>query len=197
MLQTALRSSRSSHNRHYQVASAVGASVSVLAAVYGGYLYSDESSYEHQSSHHLSVPSPSVTLCEGETKYRTRPINLKSRQTVRKMEQASTKARLKSRYDVDWRQPLGVGSFGSVYLATDRTTGKKVALKKIAKKHTSNSSFQREMNALLHLQKQAGGHPNICSLIEHFDEGDHFYLILGKWAEQRGVELFLDGVSAT
>lgn len=97
--------------------------------------------------------------------------------TLRKMEDDSTKASLKSRYKVEWNNVLGEGAFGAVYLATRRETGERVAIKKISKKYTDDESFQREMNALLHLRK-AGGHPNICSLREHFNEGVHYYLVL-------------------
>jgi serine/threonine protein kinase len=47
----------------------------------------------------------------------------------------------------------------------------------ITKKYTDDEAFMREMNALLHL-RQAGGHPNICSLRENFDKGGRYYLIL-------------------
>ena len=93
------------------------------------------------------------------------------------MEDTSTRETFNSKYSVQWGKPLGEGAFGKVYIATDRKTGEKVALKKIPKAYTDDVSFQREMNALLHLRK-AGGHPNICGLHEHFDEGSHYYLIL-------------------
>ena len=102
---------------------------------------------------------------------------LRRHQTLRRMDDTSTKASLTSRYDVHWNNPLGEGAFGTVYLATNRQTGEKVAVKKISKKHTSDEGFQREMNALLHLRK-AGGHPNICSLEENFNEGRFYYVIL-------------------
>lgn len=84
---------------------------------------------------------------------------------------------LKTQYNVRWDAPLGEGAFGAVYLAVDKKTGEKVAIKKIDKRYTNDDSFQREMNALLHLRK-SGGHPNICSLREHFDEGGYYYLVL-------------------
>jgi serine/threonine protein kinase len=93
------------------------------------------------------------------------------------MENNSTKASLESRYDVQWKNILGQGAFGAVYLAENKKTGELVAMKKITKKYTDDEAFMHEMNALLHL-RQAGGHPNICSLRENFDEGDHYYLIL-------------------
>jgi hypothetical protein len=52
-----------------------------------------------------------------------------------------------------------------------------VALKRIPKKLASREDFQREMEALLRIQKW-GGHPHICALREHFDEGGYYYLIL-------------------
>lgn len=93
------------------------------------------------------------------------------------MQKTSAKVTLKERYKVDWKNPLGQGSFGCVYNATDRKTGERVAVKKISKTLTDNVAFQREMDALLHL-RQAGGHPNICGLRENFDEGGFYYLVL-------------------
>ena len=50
-------------------------------------------------------------------------------------------------------------------------------MKEISKEYTNDSTFQREMDAFLHIKK-AGGHPNICGMKEHFDEGPFFYLVL-------------------
>ena len=50
-------------------------------------------------------------------------------------------------------------------------------MKKIGKKFTNDVSFQREMNALMHIRNN-GGHPNICSLRENFSEGDNYILVL-------------------
>ena len=55
--------------------------------------------------------------------------------------------------------------------------GNLVAIKQISKRHTSDSIFQREMDAFLHI-RMAGDHPNICGLRENFDEGDYYYLVL-------------------
>lgn len=112
---------------------------------------------------------------------------LRTRQTVRRMEQDSVKGQtLESRFAVDWRSPLGQGSFGVVYLGMDKETQQPVAVKKISKKHTNAEELQLEMRALLHL-RESGGHPNICSLRENFSEGGYYYLILDLVA---GGELF-------
>ena len=140
------------------------------------------------SSHH-------TTSCEQEQQQQALPpagtkvrrsADLRRYQTLRKMDENSTKASLDSRYDIDWDSPIGEGSFGLVYVAKDRQTGEKVAVKKISKRYTNQNEFYREMNALLHLRK-AGGHPGICSLREHFNEGGHYYVILDLVS---GGELF-------
>ena len=64
-----------------------------------------------------------------------------------------------------------------MYLGTDKTTGELVAVKKIPKRFTNDTSFQKEMNAF-HQIRMNGNHPNICGLRENFDEGDHFYLVM-------------------
>ena len=61
-----------------------------------------------------------------------------------------------------------------------------MAIKKISKKFTSDSTFQREMDVLLHLEK-TGGHPSICLMQEHYNEGDYYYLVFDLI---QGGELF-------
>lgn len=81
-------------------------------------------------------------------------------------------------------------------MVTNKETGERVAMKRIPKKLASREDFQREMEALLRIQKWGGestespvrherlvlnrsihenawiqGHPHICALHEHFDEG--------------------------
>lgn len=102
---------------------------------------------------------------------------LRRHRTIEKMEESATRVTLKSKYNVNWPEPLGEGTFGAVYQAVDRVSGEKVAVKKIPKKFTDNETFQREMCALLRL-RDAGGHPNICGLRENFDEGDFYFLVL-------------------
>ena len=59
------------------------------------------------------------TLCD----FRLPRISKLARsRTIRRMEDTSTKETLRSRYDVQWKNPLGEGGFGAVYLATDRKT---------------------------------------------------------------------------
>jgi len=55
---------------------------------------------------------------------------------------------------------INKGAFGNVYMATNNATKQKVALKRIPKKLASREDFQREMEALLRIQKW-GGHPHI------------------------------------
>jgi Protein kinase domain len=103
--------------------------------------------------------------------------SLRRHETIQQMEQTAAKASLKDLYDVKWSDPLGEGAFGSVHTAIDRRTGEIVAVKKISKEYTDNLSFQREMDALLHI-RQSGGHPNICGLRENYDEDQYYYLVL-------------------
>jgi serine/threonine protein kinase len=98
-------------------------------------------------------------------------------QTLKRLGDTAAKETLESKYAVQWRKPLGEGTFGNVYLAKDRKTGERLAVKKIPKKFTSDVNFQREMDALLHLRDN-GGHPHICGLRENYDENDHYFLVL-------------------
>jgi serine/threonine protein kinase len=139
-----------------------------------------------------NVLFPFNAACEGvglSQNHRRRMSNVELRRrqtTLRRMENYSNKKSLKTRYAVDWNSSLGEGSFGTVHMAQDRQTGERVALKKISKQNTNDQDFFREMNALLHLH-QAGGHPGICSLREHFSERGNYFLILDLVS---GGELF-------
>eukprot|EP00577_Skeletonema_sp_RCC1716_P032816 CAMPEP_0113405670 /NCGR_PEP_ID=MMETSP0013_2-20120614/19077_1 /TAXON_ID=2843 ORGANISM="Skeletonema costatum, Strain 1716" /NCGR_SAMPLE_ID=MMETSP0013_2 /ASSEMBLY_ACC=CAM_ASM_000158 /LENGTH=754 /DNA_ID=CAMNT_0000291415 /DNA_START=132 /DNA_END=2396 /DNA_ORIENTATION=- /assembly_acc=CAM_ASM_000158 len=108
-----------------------------------------------------------------------RRLNIQRSRTMRIMSSKATQNRtLASLYDIDWKQePIGEGAFGHVLLATHKSSGERVAIKRIPKKLASHEDFQREMEALLRIQKW-GGHPHICALREHFDEGGYYYLIL-------------------
>lgn len=106
-----------------------------------------------------------------------RNTKIQRTKTMLSYEDEVCKETVRSRYKVLWKKPLGEGGFGAVYLATDRKSGEKVALKQISKKYTNDMGFQREMDAFMHLRRY-GGHPNICGLRENFDEGNYFYFSL-------------------
>jgi len=125
------------------------------------------------------LPSPNRCTCEGGDglvagEY---TFTLRRHRTMEMLSETSTAATLRSRYDVDWDRPLGEGAYGAVYLGTDRETGQKYALKKISKRLTNETSFMREIDALMHI-RESGGHPNINGIIENFDEGGYYYLVL-------------------
>ncbi len=120
--------------------------------------------------------------CEAASAFQASPTQKKAdiqrRATIRLLNATSTPIRnLHATYKVNWNQHLGEGAFGSVYLAVNRRTGEKLALKKIPKKFTDSASFQNEMNALLQVRRN-GGHPNICSLRENFEDDKYYYVLL-------------------
>ena len=163
-------------------AMAIGASSLALVA---GAFQDEESCSNTQEQRWNMAPllynkNASVSSCEASYSItdRLRKIsNLARHRTIKRMHDTSSKKSLHERYQIKWSKPLGEGAFGAVYKATDRNTGEHVAIKKISKKFTSNIGFQREMDALLHVRHE-GGHPNICSLRENFEEGNHYYLAL-------------------
>jgi len=116
--------------------------------------------------------------CEKVQPTPTQKAAIQRRATIHALNATSTPLRnLNAIYKINWKNHLGEGAFGSVYLATNRETGEKVALKKIPKKFTNSASFQNEMNALLQIRTN-GGHPNICSLRENFEDHLHYYVVL-------------------
>lgn len=135
------------------------------------------------SSSTSSSTSPMKTSCEA--LHATAPTGgthrfsrLARRRTIQRMKASKTRATLSSKYQfVETSPPLGEGAFGSVFVGRHRQSGEPVAIKKIPKQFTSDLSFQNEMDALMAI-RQHGGHPNICSLRENFEEGDYYYLVL-------------------
>lgn len=123
--------------------------------------------------------SSSSTTASADDAHRRRLLNIQRSRTLRILTSKATSHRtLSSLYSIDWDQvPMGEGAFGHVLMARSHQTGERVALKRIPKKLASREDFQREMEALLRIQKW-GGHPHICALREHFDEGGHYCLIL-------------------
>lgn len=103
--------------------------------------------------------------------------SIRQQEAQRKIRETSSEKKLGCVYNVEWTRPLGEGGFGAVYLCKDKRTGALAALKQISKQYTNDSSFQREMDAFLHIRK-SGGHPNICGLRENFEEGEFYYLVL-------------------
>lgn len=99
--------------------------------------------------------------------------------TIEKLQKTAVPDSLGNKYQVQWKEPIGEGAFSTVFPAVHRITGEKVAVKQIKKKFANNLSFQREMEALL-LLRESGGHPNICSMRENFDQGDYFYIVLDR-----------------
>ena len=118
-----------------------------------------------------------------------RRLNIQRSRTLRILTSKATRGKsLSSSYHVDWDQvPMGEGAFGHVFLATSRRTGERVALKRIPKSLASREDFQREMEALLRIQKW-GGHPHICALREHFEDDQDVAL-----ADDRGENTSNDG----
>lgn len=129
----------------------------------------------------LSLPRTLSSQCEGFAS--SSAPSLRARQTLRKLQSdaASTPSgqhSIASRYTVDWKHPLGRGSFGVVYMGTDTKTQERVAIKKISQHaFAASPSIQLELEALVLLQHM-GGHPNICSLRESYSERGYFYLVL-------------------
>mmetsp|Transcript_8727 Transcript_8727/g.14336 ORF Transcript_8727/g.14336 Transcript_8727/m.14336 type:complete len:654 (-) Transcript_8727:635-2596(-) len=103
-----------------------------------------------------------------------------------KNDKNTQKEMMHEKYNVDWCDVLGEGSYGKVYLARVAKTGLKVALKKISKRYTNSSAFLSETAALWRIY-DAGGHPNISGLRDIYEDESHFYVILDL---ARGGELF-------
>ena len=132
----------------------------------------------HYISSGLSYLHPKTSACESAGfSIMHRLSNIRRQNTFRRLDNMKERDTLEARYAVEWRKPIGEGSFGSVYVGEDRKTGESVAIKKISKQVHDSETFQREMDALMHIRSH-GGHPNICGLRANYDQGDYYYLVL-------------------
>ncbi|OQR91392.1 serine/threonine kinase [Thraustotheca clavata] len=77
-------------------------------------------------------------------------------------------------YSIEENSLLGSGAFGSVVLATHNVTKNRVAIKKIARTDEGMKDFRYEVSNLRALHD----HPNIVSLIDHFDDGEYLSLVM-------------------
>jgi len=95
--------------------------------------------------------------------------------------------KINERYEFNKSDSIGSGQFGTVFLAKDKRYNQRiVAIKKI---WTSSSTqqmreeFSRERSVMQELD-----HPNICKLLETWDEGRFMYFVMEYCA---GKEIFL------
>lgn len=85
----------------------------------------------------------------------------------------------------DLHQVLGVGHFGTCYLATDKRTGETRAIKCLEKSHPEYdpAEVRNEVSVL----SRVCNHPNIATLYEVYEDPKHVYLVQEAC---RGGELF-------
>jgi len=86
---------------------------------------------------------------------------------------------------------LGEGSYGKVYLAYDRKTGEKVALKKMSLEQDFNGIPVIAMREVAIL-KELSSHPNIVTLEDVLYNDNHLYLVF-EWLD-RDLRRYLDEV---
>lgn len=80
-----------------------------------------------------------------------------------------------SNYDIG--KEIGSGSFGTVNIAEDRTTGEKVAVKCISKSRIQRSNMGSQVKKEITTMKKLD-HPNIVRMKEVLMSNSHLYLVL-------------------
>ncbi|SBS83161.1 calcium-dependent protein kinase 3, putative (CDPK3) [Plasmodium ovale curtisi] len=71
-------------------------------------------------------------------------------------------------------QPLGKGTYGCVYKATDKLLKIQRAVKVVSKKKLKNiPRFRQEIDIMKNLD-----HPNVVKLLETFEDNEHIYLVM-------------------
>jgi len=74
-------------------------------------------------------------------------------------------------------KPLGRGAFSTVYLGVEKSTGEKVAVKRIHRDYTDHEAFKRELRTMQYIL-QFGGHPHICSLHDWFQDENFYHVVI-------------------
>ncbi len=96
--------------------------------------------------------------------------------------------------DYDIGDALGVGTAGTIYLATERSSGLRVAIKKLhpsfSQDELMSARFQREMTILERLR-----HPNIIACYGGGKEGGQLYYVMELVEGGTVKELIQDGAS--
>jgi len=77
----------------------------------------------------------------------------------------------------DIKDELGKGAFSIVYLAVNKKTGEKVAVKTIDKKAASTTQDQNRLKTEVEILKKVS-HPNIVCLKDMFETSEKLYLIM-------------------
>lgn len=75
----------------------------------------------------------------------------------------------------DLRHEIGVGSFGRVFEAEDRSSGRLCAIKRISKQNNPNP---RKVQSEVEIQKRASDHDNIVRLFQALEDDKFVYLIM-------------------
>ncbi|KAJ1456546.1 kinase-like domain-containing protein [Pelagophyceae sp. CCMP2097] len=84
------------------------------------------------------------------------------------------------RYRSDEQDLLGAGAFAKVYSGHEKASGKRVAIKRIAKKDQRGDNvidpryLQTEIDAL----RRASGHPNVLRMYDVFEDPAHVFLVI-------------------
>jgi len=76
----------------------------------------------------------------------------------------------------EMKQELGKGAFSVVYLAVNKNTGEKVAIK-IIDKHETKQEDQKRLKTEVEILKRVK-HPNIICMKDLFDTPDKLYLVI-------------------
>lgn len=89
---------------------------------------------------------------------------------------------------------LGKGQFGTTRLAEERSTGRELACKSIAKRKLTTAAdvgdVRREVQIMHHLK----GHPNVTYLRDTFEDRQHVHLVMNLAQVRVGFGGGLGGV---
>lgn len=168
------------HSRSSTLAAAAATSVASVLWVIDNYYYGDTPidngpTDEPHNSNRFHFGFPAATSgCEGALLTFPR---LRRQATIEQLQVTASPNRLENTYRIRWDDKLGEGAYGSVYLAHHKVTGEAVAVKEIDKRFTDSTDFQREMDALLRI-REFSGHPHVCGMREHFEQGNFFYIVM-------------------
>ena len=153
------------------------------------YYYSDEKKSEFTGFHHISgcfIKENGKTVMKNETYYsfsiifsnKTRIYYAKDKNNAREWTDQLRQS-LGYQNFFDFYQiidHIGKGSFGVVKLGRNSITKDKVAIKIIDKKKLNSKEFEQVQREIAIMKSI--NHPNIISLIDHFENSEYFFIVM-------------------
>jgi hypothetical protein len=87
---------------------------------------------------------------------------------------------MSDKYDIIQQEVLGEGTYASVYVATDKATGRERAVKAIKRRYLFSEEEKATVKYEIENMFRAADHRNVIRLYETFETPEHVYLVMER-----------------